>query len=74
MQDNPLLILGLAGLGVICFGLFVILFIVVVRYSSSRLFGFFVTGTRRKLSKRGKNTRDELPQSKPARDCRRARF
>jgi hypothetical protein len=40
MQDNTLLILGLVGLAVVCFGIFVFFFLTLLRLSGHRIFSF----------------------------------
>jgi hypothetical protein len=41
MQDNTLLVIGLVGLGVICLGLLVILFLAMLRFTGHHMLGFF---------------------------------
>src|SRR4051812_39583305 len=41
MQDNSLMVIGLVGLGVICLGLLVILFVAMLRFTGHHMLGFF---------------------------------
>jgi hypothetical protein len=64
MQDNTLLVIGLVGMGVICLGLVVILFLAMLRFTGHHMLGFFTFWGRG-----GDNDKDDgtkfIPSARP---------